>query len=110
MPVPVRVRVQALVDDAGNRARVAGLLGVDRSRITRWLATEEPDEENRRAIDAIEFALERLTVHYRLPTAFKWLDGVNPHLRGARPIELLRAGRVAEVIAAIEADETGAFA
>ena len=110
MPVHVRARVQALVEDAGSRARAAELLGVDRSRITRWLATEEPEEANRRTIDAVEFALERLTTRYRLETAFKWLNGVNPQLRGSRPIDLLRSGRVAEVLAAIEADETGAYA
>ena len=110
MPVTARQRVQALVEDAGNRSRVASLLGVDRSRVTRWLSTEEPDEANRRAIDAFEFALERLTTRYRLETAFKWLDGVNPHLGGAQPADLLRQGRIAEVLAAIEADETGAYA
>jgi hypothetical protein len=110
VPVPIRERISALVDDAGNRSRLANLLGVDRSRVTRWLAAEEPDEANRRAIDAIEFALERLTTRYRLETAFKWLEGVNPHLRGGRPIDLLRDGRVAEVLAAIEADEIGSYA
>ena len=111
MPVPVRERVIALVDDVGSRAAVARLLRVDRSRVTRWLATgEEPDQANRRAIDAFEFALERLTSRYPFATALKWLDGMNPHLGGSRPSDLLRDGRVAEVLAAIEADETGAYA
>lgn len=111
MPVPVRARVSALVDDVGSRAAVARLLQVDRSRVTRWLAAgEEPDPANRRAIDAFEFALERLTIRYPFATALKWLDGLNPHLGGSRPSELLRTGRVAEVLAAIEADETGAYA
>jgi hypothetical protein len=53
MPVPVRERVTALVGDVGSRAAVARLLQVDRSRVTRWLAAdEEPDQANRRAIDA----------------------------------------------------------
>jgi hypothetical protein len=111
MPVPVRDRVSALVGDVGSRAAVARLLQVDRSRVTRWLAAaEEPDQANRRAIDAFEFALERLTSRYRLATALKWLDGLNPHLGDSRPSDLLRNGRVAEVLAAIEADETGAYA
>ena len=111
MPVPVRDRVNALVEDAGTRASVARLLGVDRSRVTRWLSTDqEPDDDNRRAIDALEFVLSRLRSRYRPQTAFKWLEGVNPNLHGARPIDLLRAGRVAEVIAALEADENVSFA
>jgi hypothetical protein len=111
MPVPVRARVSALVDDVGSRAAVARLLRVDRSRVTRWLAAgEEPDAANRRAIDAFEFALERLAIRYPFATALKWLEGLNPHLGGSRPSDLLRTGRVAEVLAAIEADETGAYA
>jgi hypothetical protein len=111
MPVPVRDRVNALVEDAGTRASVARLLGVDRSRITRWLSSDqEPDAQNRRAIDALEFVLARLRSRYQAQTAFKWLEGVNPHLAGARPIDLLRAGRVSEVIAALEADENLSFA
>ena|SRR5438132_7706641 len=111
MPVRIRERVEALVDDAGSRAAAARLLAVDRSRITRWLdAAEEPDEGHRIAIDAIEFALARLTIRYRLETALKWLAGSNPHLGGARPLDLLRSGRVSEVVAAIEADENRSFA
>lgn len=111
MPVPVRERVSALVGDVGSRAAVARLLQVDRSRVTRWLAAdEEPDQANRRAIDAFEFALERLTSRYRLGTALKWLEGLNPRLGDSRPSDLLRNGRVAEVLAAIEADETGSYA
>ena len=111
MPVPVRDRVNALVEDAGTRASVARLLGVDRSRVTRWLSSDqEPDAQNRRAIDALEFVLSRLRSRYQPQTAFKWLEGVNPNLAGARPIDLLRAGRVSEVIAALEADENLSFA
>ena len=111
MPVPVRDRVSALVQEAGNQAAVARLLGVDRSRITRWLsANQQPGPDNRRTIDALEFVLARLRSRYQAQTAFKWLEGVNPHLRGARPIDLLRSGRVSEVIAALEADDSGSFA
>ncbi|MDQ3937341.1 MAG: hypothetical protein M3253_01530 [Chloroflexota bacterium] len=111
MPVAVRDRVSALVEDAGNQASVARLLGVDRSRVTRWLRTDQqPDADNRRAIDALEFVLSRLRSRYSSQTAFKWLEGVNPQLAGARPIDLLRHGRVSEVVAALEADETGSFA
>jgi hypothetical protein len=111
MPVAIRDRVGALVEDVGSRAAVARLLDVDRSRVTRWLdQQQQPDETSKRAIDALEFALERLTSRYHLETALKWLEGVNPHLRDSRPIDLLRAGRVSEVLAAMEADETFSYA
>ncbi len=111
MPVPIRERVAALVEDFGSRAKTAQALRVDRSRVTRWLDEgAEPDEKNRLTIDAVEFALARLMVRYRRETALKWLSGFNAHLGDARPIDLLAAGRVSEVLAAIEADEAGAYA
>jgi uncharacterized protein (DUF2384 family) len=39
--------------------------------------------------------------------ARKWLQGNNAHLRNNRPIDLLRQGKVSEVIAAIEQLEAG---
>jgi hypothetical protein len=39
-----------------------------------------------------------------------WLKGINAFLGNQRPIDLLRNGRVSEVIAAIEQTETGAYA
>ena len=40
----------------------------------------------------------------------KWLRGLNAHLGDRRPIDVIRQGRLSEVIAAIEAEKAGAFA
>src|SRR5437764_544106 len=89
--------------------QLARLLDVDRSRITRWLSFEAPDTENRIKVEAMEFALSRLTAFLSPETAMKWLMGVNAHLGDRRPVDLVRQGRVAEVIAAIEQFETGSY-
>jgi hypothetical protein len=39
-----------------------------------------------------------------------WLLGVNAHLGQRRPTDVLRDGGLAEVVAAIEAERSGAFA
>lgn len=105
-----RQKLATLVADMGSQAQVARALDVDRSRVSRWLADEEPDRENLIKLEAVEFVLSRLQMTYQRQTALKWLLGFNAHLGNARPIDLLAKGRVADVLHAIEADETGAYA
>ena len=105
-----RQKLATLVDDMGSQAQVARALEVSPSRVSRWLKDEEPDRENLIKLEAVEFALARLQSTYQRPTALKWLYGFNAHLGGARPIDLLNRGRVSDVLRAIEADETGAYA
>ncbi len=89
---------------------MAEILGVSRSRVSRWLRNERPDREDRRKLHAVEFVVSRLRETYYPETAAKWLWGFNAHLRNARPVDLLRMGRVAEVLEAVEALESGAYA
>jgi transcriptional regulator with XRE-family HTH domain len=110
MPVATRDRLEALTEDLGSQARVARLLGVSRSRVSRWLRDAEPDAENRRKLEGAEFVVAQLLEIFDRDTALKWLEGMNAHLGDRRPVDLLADGRGAEVLAAIEATETGAYA
>jgi transcriptional regulator with XRE-family HTH domain len=105
-----RQKLAALVEYMGSQAQVARALEVSPSRVSRWLKDEEPDRENLIRLEAVEFALSRLQLTYQRPTALKWLYGFNAHLGESRPIDLLNRGRVSDVLRAIEADETGAYA
>jgi len=78
--------------------------------VSRWVASEEPDAANRRKIEGVEFILSRLLDRWERDTALKWLEGVNAFLGDRRPVDLLAHGRVAEVLEAIEAEESGAYA
>jgi uncharacterized protein (DUF2384 family) len=59
---------------------------------------------------ALEFVLARLLTVYERETALKWLTGFNAHLGDRRPLDLLLAGRVSQVVGAIDAEEAGSFA
>ncbi len=110
MPVSTRVRLAALVEDLGSQAEVARILEVDRSRVSRWLKTEEPDPENTRKLEGFELVMARLLRSYDRDTAVSWLGGFNAHLGGRRPLDMLAHGRVSEVLGALAADELGTYA
>ncbi len=105
-----RDKVSYLSGQFRSQSRLAALLAVDRSRVSRWLRTEAPDAANRHKLEALEFVFSRLQSSLPSATAEKWLLGVNAHLANRRPIDLIRDGRVAEVIAALEQFEAGAYA
>jgi uncharacterized protein (DUF2384 family) len=110
MPVAVRDKLRAVSRDVGGQATLARMLGVSPSRVSRWLRTDEPDPTNRRKVEGVEFLLGRLLDLYSRDTALKWLQGLNAHLGNRRPIDLLGRGRISEVLRAVEAEETGAYA
>lgn len=110
MPVATRERVRAVSRDVGGQARLARLIGVSPSRVSRWIASEDPDAANRRKIEGVEFVLSRLLDLWERETALKWLEGLNAHVGDRRPVDLLADGRVAEVLEAIEAEAAGSYA
>lgn len=112
MPVDVKTKLRAVIEDLGSQARVADLLGVSRSRVSRWLRTgEEPDHDNRRALHSLEVVLARLYDEWpSRAVAMEWLFGLNAHLGWRRPISALREGRIGEVLGALDADVAGGYA
>jgi len=106
MPVAVREKVRAVAKDLGGQARVARLLGVSPSRVSRWLKNEEPDAATRLKVEGLEYVMSRLLHLYQRDTALEWLQGFNAHLGDRRPIDVLSNGRVDEVIRAIQAEQS----
>jgi len=110
VPVAVREKVRAVSADVGGQAKLARILGVSPSRVSRWLRTEEPDPENRRKVEGVEYVLSRLMALYEPDTALTWLQAFNAHSGNRRPIDLLGQGRIDEVLVAIQAEEGLAYA
>ena len=103
-------KLQRIVDELGGQSAVAGVLRVHRSRVSRWLAGEEPDQTNRARLEALEFIVARLLQRFPPRTARKWLAGTNAHLENQRPLDLIGRNRIAEVIAAIEQADLDSYA
>lgn len=91
-------------------AELADVLGVDRAQPSRWRAGQAPDPHNRERIVAVDAVVELLGTYLSARSIPKWLNGVNAHLGNRRPLEVLRSGHLSEVIAAIEAEKSGAYA
>jgi transcriptional regulator with XRE-family HTH domain len=91
-------------------AEMARAFAVDRSRVARWKQGEAPDAANAERLVALDVTVTLLSGYLAESSIPKWLVGTNAHLGDRRPIEVLRQGRLSEVIAAIEAEKGGAFA
>lgn len=91
-------------------AQMAEALGVDRAQLPRWRGGQTPDRENAERLAGLDLVVELLSGYLGETSIPKWLNGVNAHLGGRRPIALLRAGRLSEVIGAIELLKSGAYA
>lgn len=102
--------VARVVDALGNNV-VADILGVSRSQPSRWRSgRERPSPDNRKRISDLDHVLDRLLLELYPDQAGVWLTGPNPHLGGARPVDVLELRGAAAVLPAIDALAAGAFA
>jgi len=110
MPVALAHKVEALRADFRSAAQLAELLGVDRSQVMRWLRGAGIDPLNAEKVDLLELVWANLLRLYDRDAALAWLFGLNPALGDCRPIDLIRAGRTEELMRAIRAERSDAFA
>lgn len=107
----IQVRANFLIQAVGGQTRLAELLEVSRSQPGRWSKGEEmPSPARERALLDLDHVLARATVWLGADTALTWLNGRNAFLEGARPIDVLRTRGSSEVIDAMDAEISGAFA
>jgi len=110
MPVATARKVEALRSDFRSGARLADLLGVSRSQVTRWLRGAGIDPLNAEKVDVLELVWSSLLRLYDREAALAWLVGLNPLLGDRRPIDLIRMGRAEELMRAIRAERADSFA
>lgn len=110
MPVSTAQKVVALSEDFHSQRQLAELLGVSPAQVTRWRQGHGIDETNAQRVDLLELVMSSLLRLYTPEAAELWLRGVNPHLGGRRPIDLVRAARTGELLDAIAQERAGSFA
>ncbi|MBI2221020.1 MAG: DUF2384 domain-containing protein [Acidobacteria bacterium] len=110
MPVATARKVEALRHDFRSAARLADMLGVSRSQVTRWLQGAGIDPLNAEKVDLLELVWSSVLRLYERDAALEWLFGINPRLGDRRPIDLVRSGRAEELMRALRAERTDSFA
>jgi transcriptional regulator with XRE-family HTH domain len=103
-------RVVALSQGFRSQRRLAELLGVSTAQVTRWRRGQGIDEVDTQGVDMLELVMSSVLRLYSPDVAKRWLAGVNPHLGGRRPIDLIRAGQARELFDAIAQERAGSFA
>ncbi len=91
-------------------AAIAEFAGIDRSRVTRFKQGKNLERETAALLDAVGVTVTQLRGFLEDEAIPEWLRGANAHLGHRTPLDVLRTGRLSEVIAAIEAEKSGAFA
>ena len=105
------VRLESALRAFPSDAKVAEALGVDRAQVKRWReGATTPGPGNAERIVGLDAVVELLTGWLEPPSIRKWLFGHNAHLSDRRPVDVLRDGNLSDVIAAIEALKSGAYA
>ena len=109
MPVAVAQKVRTLSVDFQSAARLADLLGVSRSQVTRWLRGAGIDPLNAEKVDLLELVWSNVLRIYERDAALAWLFGVNPLLGDRRPVDLIRQGRTEDLMRAVRAERSDTF-
>lgn len=110
MAVSTAAKVASLSEDFHSQRRLADVMGVSPAQVTRWRRGQGIDELNAQRVDLLELVMSGLLRLYPPEAAEAWLHGLNPHLGGRRPIDLIRAGRARELLDAISQERAGSFA
>ena len=91
-------------------AAIAEFAGIDRSRVTRFKQGRNLEPATDDLLEDVSITVTKLRGFLDDVLIPEWLRGSNAHLAHRTPLDVIRTGRVSEVLAAIEAEKSGAFA
>jgi len=103
-------RASFVIGVLGNQ-RVSNLLAVSKSQPGRWKSgSEVPSPVAARRLVDVDYVLARFLLLCDKSLAAEWLSAPNGFLDGATPFEVIMTKGSQEVIEALEAEASGAFA
>lgn len=105
-----RAHLETLRAVLGTDRSVAELLDVSPSQVSRWRRGQVPDPDNADRLAGLALVVEMLARWLHPDAVDGWLRGPHAHLDDRSPAYLLRHGRVADVLGALEAEKAGAYA
>jgi transcriptional regulator with XRE-family HTH domain len=111
MASAVRKIIDVLREEGGLQGKdLANIVAVSPATVSRWSSGKAvPDLRTQTVIAELRYVVDRLAEFYSPEETRLWLHTGHPMLGGARAIDLINAGRTQEVLAAIEALDSGAY-
>jgi hypothetical protein len=95
----------------GRQSKLADLFSTSTASVSRWLNKEDtPQPEFAEKILGVSYIVYRLSNLLEPEAVHAWLHGVNDHLHHQKPIDLIRQGRLTDVISALDEYDAGGFA
>jgi len=100
-----------LKDEGGLQGKdIANIVSVSPATVSRWSSGKAtPDLRTQTVIAELRYVVDRLADFYTPDETRLWLHARHPMLGAARAIDLINAGRTQEVLAVIEALDSGAY-
>jgi hypothetical protein len=89
---------------------IAEYAGVDRSRVTRFKQGKNLEPATDALLVDVSAVVAQLRGFLDDDIIPEWLRGTNAHLGNRAPLDVLKTGRLSEVMSAIEAEQSGAYA
>lgn len=105
----IRGLYETVADVFEDDGEIAELLQVPEEHVGEWRMGTASDEDALDRLENLSAAVSKLRGLYADEVIPDWLQGLNAHLGGARPIDVLVRGHLSRVIAAIEAERGGAY-
>jgi transcriptional regulator with XRE-family HTH domain len=111
MSTAVKKILDALRDTGGLQGKdLANIVAVSPATVSRWSSGKStPDLKTQTVIAELRYVVDRLAEFYTPDETRLWLHTSHPMLGGERAIDLIHAGRTEDVLAAIEALDSGAY-
>ncbi len=89
---------------------LANIVGVSPATVSRWSSGKaSPDLRTQTVIAELRYVVDRLAEFYTPEETRLWLHAKHPMLANEAAIDLINSGRIEEVLAVIEALDSGAY-
>ena len=104
--------LERLRDEGGLQGKdIANIVAVSPATVSRWSSGKAtPDLRTQTVIAELRYVVDRLADFYAPDETRLWLHARHPMLNNERAIDLINQGRTEELLAVIEALDSGAYA
>ena len=103
--------LERLREEGGLQGKdIANIVAVSPATVSRWSSGKAtPDLRTQTVIAELRYVVDRLADFYTPDETRLWLHARHPMLNNERAIDLINIGRTEEVLAVIEALESGVY-